>query len=145
MSKCTALLEDLSSIPRTHVGWLITSCNSSSRGSNTLSGIHGKLLIPPLQKKKTTKFFLKKMKKTVTYIHILLLQECSEQKQGREGTVKKYFNNIYIPACQTPQQDASRQPKPVTISFLESSTIKLFMHSHKMGQYSYNHKMRIAD
>lgn len=68
MSKCTALLEDLSSIPRTHVGWLITSCNSSSRGSNTLSGIHGKLLIPPLQKKKNNKILFEENEKD-GYIH----------------------------------------------------------------------------
>lgn len=35
----TALSEDLSSVPSTHVGWFTDACNSSSRGSEA-SGLH---------------------------------------------------------------------------------------------------------
>jgi hypothetical protein len=31
-----ALVEDLGSVPSTHIGWLKTTCNSSSRGSDSL-------------------------------------------------------------------------------------------------------------
>lgn len=72
MSKCTAFLEDLSSTPRTHVGWLITSCNSSSRGSNTLFWVSWETPNPS-PTKKNNKILFEENEKDGTYIHILLL------------------------------------------------------------------------
>lgn len=62
-----ALPEDLSSDPRTHVGQLLTACNSSSIGSNTLSGLYSTCTVH-----------------TPTYRHII--------KHKREYFFKKYAN-----------------------------------------------------
>ena len=75
-----------------------------------------------------------------------MLQKYSKPKQENERGVLKHFVNICTTNTQPthPQQTVSRQSR-VTTFFLESSTTKLFKHSHKMKQSSYNHKMSTAD